>query len=160
MANTTMTGTGGVIFGVPRRLWLAVAVAVVAAAVLTAAGTWGWFLDDEDAGSTGEAILGWAVSLVAIVIAAALVLWFGKRATGSAGPEALAIPALVFGALALLSFPGFWLGVHAPFAAGGIVLGVEAHQRGVIGGRRIMAYAGILLGTVGFVGSGLLNLFG
>ncbi|MGI8927773.1 MAG: hypothetical protein ACR2HN_14190 [Tepidiformaceae bacterium] len=144
----------------PRRLLVAVVLGVIAGAIFAAAGQFGWFNDDPSDDSTGDNALGWAIEVVVILIAAAVVLWFGKRALDSGRVENVAVAALVFGALALLSFPAFWLGIYWPLAAGGVVLGIDAHQRGVVGSRRIMAYAGIALAVVAVVFCGLLNLFG
>ncbi len=148
-------------FGLPSRLLWTLVAAVILGAVLTAAGTWGWFNDDEDVDENSEILVEWLLaSVLPILIAAAIVAYTGVRLWRGGGGGGLAKGALVFGILAAVSLPAFWMGIYLPFGAGAIVFGLEAVRRGVTGPDRAMAWAGMALAAVAIVAYALLNLFG
>lgn len=142
-----------------RILVRAIIGSVFFAAVFTAFGAFGPFNDSDKAEFTTTNVLQWAVGLAAAVVAAAVVWMAGKRGTAAGNASGAANRALIFGILALVSFPVFWLGVYAVFAAGSFVLG-SASIREATGGARAKAIIGVVVAAVATVFSAGLNLFG
>lgn len=109
-----------------KRVKTLVPLGAVVAAVLTAIGQ---FKSDEGLFTRIEGELGgWAIVLVAILIAAVVVWLVSSRATQEGGKPAT--PAVVFAVLSVLSIAVFWTGLPSVFASGAIALGLEANERG------------------------------
>jgi hypothetical protein len=140
-----------------RILVRAIAGSLVFAAIFTAFGTFGPFADETEFST--EKTLQWLVSVAAAVVAGAVVWMTGKSGTTAGNVAGAANRALIFGILAVVSFPVFWLGIYAVFAAGSFVLG-GASIREATGGARAKAIVGVVLAAIATVFCAALNLFG
>jgi ABC-type dipeptide/oligopeptide/nickel transport system permease component len=83
--------------------------------------------------------------------------WKSGAVAGNVG--GVANRALIVGVLSVVSFPVFWLGIYAVFAAGSFVLG-GASIREATGGAKAKAIVGVVLAAIATVFCALLNLFG
>jgi hypothetical protein len=148
IANTT---------GLRRLLVTAIAGAFVFAAVFTSFGAFGPFNSDGE--FTSQNFAEWLIGVAAAIVAGAVVWMTGKSGAVAGNVTGAANRALAFGIVALVSFPVFWLGIYALFAAGSFVLG-GASIREATGGTRAKAAIGMALAAVATVFCAFLNLFG
>lgn len=137
----------------------ALVAAALFAAGLTALGQFSVF-NGGDEKKEGNDVLGWAVTLAAVLVATVIVWRVARGPVASGNGAAAGQRALILGIVAALSLPAFWLGVYAPLAMGAIVLGVTALMNGAAGGRKVMALAGILLAILATGVCVSANIFG
>lgn len=135
----------------------AIAGGLVFSAVFTAFGTWGVF--STSASSENHTIFEWLVAVAAAVVAGAVVWMTGKAGTVPGNTGGAANRSLIFGIVAAISFPVFWLGIYPLFAAGSFVLGGSAVREGA-GGTKAKAIIGMVLAALATVFCAALNLFG
>jgi hypothetical protein len=140
-------------------LVLSIAAGAAFAIVFTAFGSFNAF-NGEDPDFGAQESINWGISVAAILVAS-LIAWRGGRAGMAPGSHAVAgRRALVFGGLALLSLPVFWLGLYGPFAAAALVLGANAVAGSTTAGPRLFGALGILLALLGAAVCAWNNLFG
>lgn len=142
-----------------RVLVRAIAGGFVFAAVFTAFGAFGPFNGGAEDKSTTGLFVGWSVGLAAAVVAGAVVWMAGKSGTRPGNAGGAANRALIFGIVAAVSIPVFWLGIYPLFAVGSFVLGGSA-VREATGGTKVKAIAGMVLATIGVVVGASSNLVG
>lgn len=130
------------------------------AVVFTAFGAFNMF-NGESAEWDGQGFVNWGVCIAGIAVAA-LIAWRASVGAWTRGDaRGLGVRALIFGALALLSLPVFWLGVYGPFAAAALVMGARALTSSGAGrGTQILAAAGIVLALLGTFVCALNNVIG
>ncbi|HLF71923.1 MAG TPA: hypothetical protein VI759_07205 [Dehalococcoidia bacterium] len=122
--------------------------------VLNAAGTFGWFNGERD----DDQVVGWlVVGGIAAVITAGM-FWWNRSLVAAPVAARLSTRALIFGVLAFVSIPVFWLGLHPIFAATAIVLGMEAMR--FAEGKKPLTFVALILAAAGFVIGSAGNLFG
>ncbi len=142
-----------------RVLVRAIAGGFAFAVIFTAFGSFGPFNGGAEGRSNSELVVGWAVGIAAAVVAGAVVWMAGKSGTRPGNVGGAANRALIFGIVAAVSLPVFWLGIYPLFAAGSFVLGGSA-VREATGGTKVKAIAGMVLATIGVVVGASANLFG
>lgn len=142
----------------PSILPVALGVAALAALGLTAVGQFGAFSGEAD--YTSDNVLGWLISVAAIVVAAVVTWQVARGPLREEAPMPASNRALVLGILSVISFPAFWLGVYALFAAGALVLGRVAFSPRGNSASRLRGGIGMVLASLGAVFCAFLNITG
>jgi hypothetical protein len=147
----TQAMTGPVASGLRRRLAVALVASVPATAAFELVNYYGGV-----AGAGDDTPLRAAGVATAVCAVAALVVWLATRSVreqadlGRVAPRTL----VVFGALAVISIPMFWIGLTAPLGAAALVFGRAATDAGRAGA----VTAG--LGAVALVAGAILCIVG
>jgi hypothetical protein len=134
--------------GARAQYILGLIVALTVTTVLLAIYYYGGIAGEEDE----TPVRAVAVTTTIAAITTGVVWFFTHAAYESATPSGLETRSLVLGILAALSVLGVWVGIFGPICAAAGMFGLKA----IAAGETVKGYAGVAVGTLGFIISAIL----